>query len=124
MRLLVLLVVTLSLMPGEPGRAQGTIDGKWESDGKKDKTTFVFKVTGKAITGTVDAGGPTSEIESGVLDQKSISFTWTSDLPDGNQITRHAKGTVSPDRIDLAIDGMIASTKTKFSETLTLKRAK
>jgi hypothetical protein len=112
--------------------AQGAIDGRWEStltNGKPiartDLTTFNFKVAGQVLSGNVEVGGAKFDIESGKVAKNTISFAWTTMFPpDGNPVTRTARGTIKGDQIDLAVDVLIESTRATSKETMVLKRVK
>ena len=56
------------------------ISGKWSGtfnapDGNQYPLTYSFKLDGSSLTGTLDAGGMTVPIDSGMVKDDAVSFT-------------------------------------------------
>ncbi|SPE41285.1 conserved exported hypothetical protein [Candidatus Sulfopaludibacter sp. SbA3] len=80
------------------------VTGKWTADvpgrgGNTTPNTFVFKVDGAKLTGTVDGGrGGAVEIADGKVDGDSISFSMTRNFG-GQDVKISYKGKVSGNEI-------------------------
>jgi len=82
----------------------GTWKGSIETPNGNIDTTFVFKVDGGKLTGTVDSGPMgQSEITEGKADGDQLSFAVVRNF-NGNEFRMNYKGKVSGDEIKLTIE--------------------
>jgi hypothetical protein len=125
MKFRILLVAICVFALALPALAQG-LDGKWEATVTTQRgdqtTTFMFKVAGGNITGTVTAGGGRGgpqEIKNGKLDGMKVSFeTSQAGRGGGDPVTITWTGTLAGDSLKLTNAGGRAP------QTMEAKRAK
>src|SRR5271156_5637952 len=81
------------------------VSGKWTAqmpgrNGQTREATFIFKVDGNSLTGTVSGMRGEAPISDGKIDGDQISFTQTMEF-NGNSMKLIYKGTVSGDELKL-----------------------
>jgi hypothetical protein len=82
----------------------GTWKGSIETPNGTMENTFVFKVDGSKLTGTVESGPMgQSDIAEGKVDGDKLSFVVVRNF-NGNEFRMNYKGTVSGDEIKLTIE--------------------
>jgi len=96
------------------------ISGTWKSEapagGKGGPSTFVFKVDGSTLTGTMEGGrgGPVN-LSDGKVDGDNISFSVTRDFQ-GQSMTTKYTGKVTSDGITLSYEGRQGTREMKLTK--------
>jgi hypothetical protein len=85
------------------------IDGKWtgqvEGRNGPQTQTLVLKVSGGALTGTVEGGrGGPIEISNGTIDGDKVSFSVVREFG-GNKVTQEFKGMIAGGELKLTVSG-------------------
>lgn len=85
------------------------VTGKWTAqvpgrEGQTRETTFEFKASGAALTGTMSGRGEPAPIADGKVDGDKISFTVTREFG-GNTMKWTFTGTISGDEIKMKREG-------------------
>jgi hypothetical protein len=90
--LTLLCLVALVAVVVLPTSAQDPISGKWSGDWgpsrfDRNRVTVEFKLSGKAVTGTVDSEGKVVPVKNGTFDPNTNTFHMEADAPGpGNRI--------------------------------------
>jgi hypothetical protein len=120
-------MVVMSLLVGSLALA-ADITGKWKADfdapdGSKASNTFMFKVDGEKVTGSVHSSisGTEAAIEDGTLKGDDLSFGITRNFG-GQDVKFRYKGKVKGDEIALTAAGDMGGQS--FEIQMTAKREK
>lgn len=103
MKVRILLVGAAALLILLASAWAADVTGKWvaETQGMQgpSQTTFVFKVEGTAVTGTVTTARGDSEISEGKIEGDTITFAVVRKRQDGSEMKTVWKGKVAGDEI-------------------------
>jgi len=104
MKIKILLIGAAALLILLASAWAADVTGKWVSqmpgrDGGTSETTYVFKVDGTTLTGTMTSSRGENEISEGKVNGDEISFVIVRKMQDGNEFKMLYKGKVSGDEI-------------------------
>ncbi|HTS60569.1 MAG TPA: hypothetical protein VMH28_01020 [Candidatus Acidoferrales bacterium] len=101
MKLLTTLFVALA-MTAAAADVAGTWKASLETPNGTIQNTFVFKVDGGKLTGTVTGQAGEAPIADGKVEGDNVSFTVKRDTPNGELVLNY-KGTISGDDMKMTV---------------------